>query len=144
MDTILLGFAWTFLALQTVSMIHKKIPSPSVSWSYHYCSRNNRESFTPPIHRAMLALSPRDFRGKQPETLERDVVSRASVFMAESFNNILSWAFWWKKDLLVFNLRWITIPTLCAMTENYVFNSKVDSVKQMAPLLINIYFLPCI
>ena len=90
----------------------------------------------------MLPLIPRDFCGKQPETLERDVISRGSVFMAESLNDILSLAFWWKKDLFVFNLRWIIIPTLCAMTENDVFNSKVDSVKQIAPLLINIYILP--
>lgn len=49
-----------------------------------------------------------------------------------------------KKDLFLFNLCWIIIPTLCVITENYVLNSKVNSVKQIAPLLINIYILPCI
>jgi len=39
---LFLGFAWTFLTLHAVSMILKKIPSPSVSWSRHYCSRNNK------------------------------------------------------------------------------------------------------
>lgn len=143
MDTFFFYFALTFLTLHAISTIYKKISSPSVSC---YCSRNNRDSFTPPIHRATLAVTPGDFCSKLPETFERDIVSRGVSVRGWELKQYIKLGILVKKekDLLVFNLNWITIATLCAMTENSVLNSKVNSVKQIGSLLINTYFLPCI
>lgn len=82
----------------------------------------------------MLAVIPGDFCSKQPETLERDVISRGVSVHGWKLQQYIKLGISVKKkkkkELLVFNLSWITIATLYAMTENSVLNSKVDSVSR--------------
>lgn len=93
------------------------------------------------------AVTPGDFCSKQPETFERDIISIGVSVHGWKLQQCIKLGILVrkkrKKDRFVFNLSWIIIPTLCAMTENSVLNSKVDSVKQIVAPLMNTCFLPC-